>query len=293
MKMSDIKLPMMKADTKGTATDAKTNISASALYKYLGWTSSRRTGTNAIGGVLKNGVPLLMYLDIFKNFFANTQENKFYILKGAGNVKLNFAKTYNNENNGIYVIGKDQNSVHITNTTTITAGVVTTNYRAFWNSIKVTIMESDGGLYYKTLAQLTTNAAPATITLNNVNANQYATILQFFTTKETANFIKTELGQHDLKVLDQIRDVVLHKKGNETLILAGSELNETNNGSAELVSFFNDIINSQANKLGGMLLKTYDSDIFNNWIKTDWIDGAGGITEITSIDCFFFIPSVF
>jgi hypothetical protein len=284
MKMSDIKLPMMKADTKGTATDAKTNISASALYKYLGWTSSRRTGTNAIGGVLKNGVPLLMYLDIFKNFFANTQENKFYILKGAGNVKLNFAKTYNNENNGIYVIGKDQNSVHITNTTTITAGVVTTNYRAFWNSIKVTIMESDGGLYYKTLAQLTTNAAPATITLNNVNANQYATILQFFTTKETANFIKTELGQHDLKVLDQIRDVVLHKKGNETLILAGSELNETNNGSAELVSFFNDIINSQANKLGGMLLKTYDSDIFNNWIKTDWIDGAGGITEITSID---------
>ena len=27
---------------------------------------------------------------------------------------------------------------------------------------------------------------------------------------------------------------------------------------------------------GGMLLKTYDSDIFNNWVKTDWIDGVGG-----------------
>ena len=47
---------------------------------------------------------------------------------------------------------------------------------------------------------------------------------------------------------------------------------------------FNDLISSQTNKLGGMLLKTYDSDIFNNWIKTDWIDGKGGITEITSID---------
>ena len=33
-----------------------------------------------------------------------------------------------------------------------------------------------------------------------------------------------------------------------------------------------------------MLLKTYDSDIFNNWIQTDWIDGVGGITELTSID---------
>lgn len=47
---------------------------------------------------------------------------------------------------------------------------------------------------------------------------------------------------------------------------------------------FDNLTASQANKLGGMLLKTYDSDIFNNWVKTDWIDGTGGITEITSID---------
>lgn len=284
MKMSDIKLPMMKADTKGIATDAKTDISASALYKYLGWTQSRRTGTNAIGGVLKNGTPLLMYLDIFKNFFANTQENKFYMLKGAGEIKLQFAKTYNNENDGIFIIEKNQNSINVVPQTTITASVVLTDYRDFWNSIKVTLIESDGGLYKKTLAQLTKNTKTPTIVLNNINADPYATLLQISTTKETINFVKTELGQYDLKVLDQIRDVVLHKKGNETLILAGSELNETNNGSAELVNFFNDIINSQAKRLGGMLLKTYDSDIFNNWIKTDWIDGAGGITEITSID---------
>lgn len=284
MKMSDIKLPMMKANTSGITTDAKTNISASALYKYLGWTGSRRTGTNAVGGVLKNGAPLLMYLDIFKNFFANTQENKFYMLKGAGEIKLNLAKTYKNENEGMYIIGKNQETIKITNTTTITAGLILNNYDNFWSSIKVKILESDGGLYNKRLSQLTTNANSAAITLNNISADPYATILQFFTTKETANHIKTELGQYDLKVLDQIRDVVLHKKGNETLILAGSELNESNNGSTELVNFFNDVINSQANRLGGMLLKTYDSDIFNNWVKTDWIDGAGGITEITSID---------
>jgi hypothetical protein len=284
MKMSDIKLPMMKADTKGTGTDAKTDISASALYKYLGWTQSRRTGANAIGGVLKNGVPLLMYLDIFKNFFANTQENKFYILKGAGEIKLQFAKTYNNENDGTFTIGKNQNSINVVPQTTITANVMLTDYRDFWNSIKVKVLESDGGLYNKKLGQLTKSSKGPTIVLNNISADPYATLLQIITTKETINFIKTELSQHDLKVLDQIRDVVLHKKGNETLILAGSELNEANNGSAELVNFFNDIINSQAKKLGGMLLKTYDSDIFNNWVKTDWIDGAGGITEITSID---------
>ena len=282
--MSDIKLPMMKANTSGIETDAKTNISASALYKYLGWSSSRRTGAGATTGVLKNGVPLLMYLDIFKNFFANTQEKKFYMLKGAGEVKLNFTKTYKNLNDGVYIIGKNQETIKIANTTTIQAGLISNRYEGLWSSIKVKILESDGGLYDKRLSQLTTNANSATITLNNVSADPYATILQFFTTKETANFIKTELSQYDLKVLDQIRDVILHNKGNETLSITGTNFGAENNGSAELSTFINDIILSQSNRLGGMLLKTYDSDIFNNWVQTDWIDGAGGITEITSID---------
>lgn len=284
MKMSDIKLPMMIAATNGTVTDAKTNISASSLYKYLGWSSSRRTGSNATAGVSKNGVPLLMYLDIFKNFFANTQENKFYMLKGMGNIKFNIAKTYNNDNDGIYVIGIDQKSVKIVPQTTITTSIVTTSYDDFWNSINVKILESDGGLYNKTLGQLAKNTATPTIVLNNINSDPYATILQFFTTKETAKFLKTELAQYDLKVLDQIRDVILHKKGNETLLLNEANTGEAMGGTKELQTFIKDITNSQSNKLGGMLLKTYDSDIFNNWVKTDWIDGTGGITEITSID---------
>ena len=60
MKMSDITLPMMKANTVGSTTDARTNISKSALYKYLGWTKSRRAGANATGGVLKNGIRYMM-----------------------------------------------------------------------------------------------------------------------------------------------------------------------------------------------------------------------------------------
>lgn len=284
MKMSDIKLPMMKAETKGVETAATTDISASALYKYLGWTSSKRIGSAATTGVTKNGVPLLLYLDIFKNFFANTQEKKFYMLKGAGEVVLDIQKTYQNSRNGNYTIGKNQESVEVIKTTTIKTNIKNIDYQRFWDSIKITILESDGGLYYKTLGQITSNPLTDTITLNNISSDPYATILQFFTTKETANFINTELGQYDLKILDQIRDVILHKKGNETLIITSSSVGESENGSAELAKFVDDIIKSQSNKLGGMLLKTYDSDIFNNWVQTDWIDGAGGITELTSID---------
>lgn len=284
MKMSDIKLPMMKANTSGTATDAKTNISASALYKYLGWSGSRRSGANATQGVLKNGVPLLMYLDIFKNFFANTQENNFYMLKGAGEVKFSLTKTYKNLNDGIYIIGKNQETIKITNTTTIQVGLILNKYEEFWSSIEVKILNSKGSVLSKKLAELTTNASTSIITLNNIDADPFATILLFSTTKDTAKFIKTELGQYNLKLLDQIRDVILHHKGNETLKIIGENFGAANNGSTELTTFINELINSQANRLGGMLLKTYDSDIFNNWVKTDWIDGAGGITEMTSID---------
>lgn len=284
MKMSDIKIPMMMARTQGTTTEASTNISASALYKYLGWSKSRRTGTEATSGVYKNGIPLLLYLDIFKNYFANTQENNFYMLKGAGGVTLNISDSYNSTDDGDYKIGTDQKSVHFTKTTTIKTTITTNDYQRFWDSITIRVLLSDGGFQTTNLGKLTTNALTSTITLNAAPAAPYATILQFQTTQATASFVKTELGQYDLKVLDEIRDVILHKKGNETLHLVDAELKEANGGSENLAKFFSDLGGSQSNKLGGMLLKTYDSDIFNNWIKKEWIEGAGSITDRTTID---------
>lgn len=284
MKMSDIKIPMMKANTTGSATEAYTNISPSALYKYLGWSKSRRTGTNATTGVLKNGVPLLLYLDIFKNYFANTQEENFYMLKGAGSIELNISDTYQTSEDGYYKIGIDQYTVHFTKTTTIETTIVTKDYQRFWDSIKVRILTGGGGFQVTSLGKMTTNALTKKIILNAVPSEPYATILQFQTTQTSVSFIKTELGQYNLKVLDEIRDVILHKKGNEALIISESSMGTDQNGSTELSTFIKQLIDSQSNKLGGMLLKTYDSDIFNNWIKKEWVEGAGSITDRTTID---------
>lgn len=285
MKMSDIKLPMMLARTYGTATEAKTNISASSLYKYLGWSKSKRKGTAANTGVQKNGVPLLMYLDIFKNFFANTQEDKFYMLKGIGEISFEVTESYNNKNDGLFIVGKDNTkTIKITDKTKLNANITTNDYQSFWNSLNVKVLNSKGTVITTSLGKMTTVSNTKKIQLDNIDANPFATILLISTTTETKKFLKTELGQYDLKLLDQIRDVILHKKGNETLILSGPNLEAPNNGSTDLRNMFDDLTLAQANKLGGMLLKTYDSDIFNNWIKTDWIDGTGGITEITSID---------
>lgn len=274
MKMSDIKLPMMSAKTRGTETKAETNISASALYKYLGWSKSRRTGTGSTNGAEKNGVPLLLYLDIFKNFFANTQEKKFYMLRG-GLSRMSIGPN-------IYKIPAKNINVYPTNNTSVGSFDESENWQLYWENVKV-LGRKNGSDVITTMADLCTDPTSKTITIDKVNS-VISEIVNVEFDKNIVKYIKTQLGQYDLKILDQIRDVILHKKGNETLTISRPNVGEANNGSEELATFTDDLINSQENKLGGMLLKTYDSDIFNNWVQTDWIDGAGGITEITSID---------
>lgn len=274
MKMSDIKLPMMIAQTYGTATKAKTEISASALYKYLGWSSSKRTGANSTQGVYKNGIPLLMYLDIFKNFFANTQEDKFYMIRG-GLSRLTIGPN-------TYKIPAENLGIYPTNGTSVGSFDESKDWKNYWSNVKV-LGKKNGGDVITNMANLSTSPTTKTITIDKV-ADVISEIVNVEFDKNIIKYTTPQLRQYDLKLLDQIRDVILHKKGNETLILYGENLNVANNGSAELKNMFDELVSSQRNKLGGMLLKTYDSDIFNNWVKTDWIDGAGGITEITSID---------
>ena len=80
------------------------------------------------------------------------------MLKGAGEVILNFQDTYQSSHDGDYTIGKNQESIQITKTTKIKTNLAGIDYQRFWDSIKITILESDGGLYHKTLGQITSNA---------------------------------------------------------------------------------------------------------------------------------------
>ena len=34
----------------------------------------------------------------------------------------------------------------------------------------------------------------------------------------------------------------------------------------------------------GLCLKTYNSDVYQNWINTEWIEGASGINEASAVD---------
>ena len=84
------------------------------------------------------------------------------------------------------------------------------------------------------------------------------------------------LKEEKLETLDKTRDEILKNPGN-------TELDMSATGDADVNSLFEDIRKAAINKLGGLVLKTYESDIFNNWVKTDWIDGENGISKVTAL----------
>ena len=74
-------------------------------------------------------------------------------------------------------------------------------------------------------------------------------------------------------------------RAEQAIVIKGGTGNLT---STYLINLVNDDVNSHVWNSSypqyGLCLKTYQSDIFNNWIQTDWIDGENGINEITAID---------
>ena len=83
--MAQVKLPQITVNLQQTNDNPSddenqwTQINPSCLLAYLGIRGYATLDTTAKTAT-KNAVPILAYYDIFKNFYANTQEENFYII---------------------------------------------------------------------------------------------------------------------------------------------------------------------------------------------------------------------
>ena len=100
MDMSKVKLPQikMKLNKVDSPTDSThLTFSSSSILAYLGVRGFEKINTDNTGGIIPNAVPLLAYWDIFKNYYANKQEEKCKILmKGNKAYTIEDGLTYNN-----------------------------------------------------------------------------------------------------------------------------------------------------------------------------------------------------
>ena len=153
MKMSDIKLPTIASVFENTKISQKNN--PSSLYSYIGWKGSKRKNSNTTA--YKQAVPILIYLDIFKNYSANTQEDNFYIITGSTEASVTFEQQ--NEDKFTAQVGQDAEHAWTTpmnNTVTLQASDNVKNFGDFWTSLIIKVYNPSNG---KSLTVYINNAA--------------------------------------------------------------------------------------------------------------------------------------
>ena len=141
LNMKDVKLPKIEVeinerDTSYNEDAPKDNqISESSVLAYLGQRGYAGYVDATFGNsitIKRNAVPLLAYYDIFKNYYANKQEEYFYTI--AENTPLEFDDVLYSNTKEAYgqkyqinkneYIGINRNSKYFTSDTTVDDGLI-------------------------------------------------------------------------------------------------------------------------------------------------------------------------
>lgn len=243
-----------------------------------------------------NIIPYMAYYDIFKNYYANKQEKNYYQFEGASweqNVVMQQAI-------GVLQVGKDSvNRFTIeeeydrflinsrTEISTIGGEKVDTLYfKSFKNDENFlrTVYESNSGrkmVMYTLTQKGTENLDKGKVYMTTENG--YADLNEPYTMSGGVLETNTEEvpKPHKLEEIDDMREYIL-SQGKRSIFLTG-ELDGDDPKQLELLTrLFYDKNYKSTN--GGLIVKTHQSDIFNNWINNETISGANGISELTKVD---------
>lgn len=262
--MSKVKLPRLEQTVSAQKIDDSTHLtfSSSSILAYLG---KRTMGDGATKIYMENVTPWLAYLDIFKNYYANKQEDNYYwIGKFENSYKVDDTNIVYKQVTGEtaiesgYFLIKNAN-IEIKDYTTVqyTKNGYTKYYEPTYLNAHFTISQVNNDIKY---------------TRKSDGSVVYGRLSGFATDTR-----KNSIANAKLKELDTLRENILRAGSIQYLIT-----NKTN-------GYFQNTLGETDKKINlknagcGLLLKTYQSDIFNNWIKTEWVDGENGISAITAI----------
>lgn len=312
LKMATVRFPRYKMIvdvTKKTETN-RDQIAQDSLLAYLG---VRGLGSNY--GNSKQyrtffGDPLLAYWDIYKNYYANKQEEIGYVVGNINQYEINKSAPGSIKgltgpagvSSSVFKWIQTVESGQSGNSYIFTEGVTIQNRDGenarvgiAWHNLGIETPQP--GNFYLQLYK------GKLIRLQDVFAQHYqdggnywfdqlensgnAIIVTPGSELKYMGAAKKELTlqKFELSNIDDERENILSAKKNvthmipETLLPYSASIAETTqtvNGETKSVtgSWF-----SQA----GLGVRTYLSDRFNNWLSTEWVDGKNGINEITAV----------
>lgn len=292
MKMADVKLPTMtfQAPLMVPATNPLTNIDNAQVNPscLLSYTGLRGIGSRLVTGGGANGFRSFMalyvlgYWDIYKNYYANKQEERgYYIhttptplvedvdkiewqapwLSGTGTVPVTSANTQILWGTETFII------------VTLLAGTM---------DFKDIIFRRSDGLLVNAIDIGTVTDQVGLVTTIKYDVAKYGQVAwegwRYRSGLDTLN-LEIDVKSFLLSNIDDMRNLIIQHPGTTPFEIIGHGLAPYDDLAGEQFGFRNMMASQE-----GLGLKCYQSDILNNWISTDWIDGINGISDITSID---------
>ena len=309
MDMSQILLPQLVMYSNYDADKGDNQqINSSSIYSYL---NMRGVG-RPTGSTLRrefNAIPYLGYWDIYKNYFANKQEERGYVIHGVDynndyEVKTSTLLTVTSMGATVVNYG----DIHQTQATGVNTEVpfdtnLITVVKWTHNSVEYgqpdasTLELELGGVAqpvtdvfgYVSVVQTSQEPVEYTITCKQYTGVEGTNQTFDVPTDEVENTLDEGQGQPQLTefpldniddmrmdILEAVRDTTAFTITKNSESPYGLGLGWTGTlGTDE--SFY------KTASQEGLGIKTYQSDLFNNWISTEWIDGSNGINEVTAV----------
>lgn len=299
--MKKVKLPKFAQNYKtleGVSLKESKKSGKGSLAEYLGLRYEPiRDKVNYV-----NAVPYFAYYDVFKNFYANKQEDYFMLMGGSQIVNAmtvmseDFSGRIINEYTRDYLACQTKTKVTITGADlkiedikkikfTIDSSPIYLTYDSSqWNVItnednKIEI-EAKLGYYFQLSRPVQGNRGDVINLKGTTEEIKQGTVVETYT------------SSYRLEEIDNLREYILKQGKKEILIKANSTEEWLG------ISFIKDVLVGTAKpgeeepktkkpiiqmEMGGLCLKTLQSDIFNNWVNKEWVDGDNGIKAITDV----------
>ena len=319
LNMSKVLLPQFEVYTANTSIyEDDTNrgqVNPSSLLSYLG---IKGFGHSEVNQYLRRFPAIfnLAYWDIFKNYYANKQEEKAYVITGVDHIwksiqigdGAKWSTTWNNNSANMYeVTPTSQKPIFIKLEFEEKISPEEVNEIQFLTNDPYTPTIESNSITKLGDTFVFERTDPDAMGLKAPKDPRKATNIFVYQIKKAVklaykistttgkNLItmpdnkKIKLTKFTLKNIDDERTSILAAPSSSAYIVDNSKLPymagiaplELPNHDRSKTYLSSNAWFSQA----GLAVKTYLSDRFNNWLNTEWIDGTtGGINAITAVN---------
>lgn len=296
--ISQIKLPQMQLLAAQGARELQEQIHPSSIFNYLNIAGLGRK-TAGTGWVIRQFLasPWLMYWEVVKNYFANKQE-------GKGAVIHTPVPTITQTVNGVKLIstagGYDKT---VSQSTMVANQLNPTDVRLQFNFSSTTKTDITGlRVLIEGWGWMRPQDVFATVDQSNTTATVFKDLKSEFwgwnlyqwgyAQNTTPGDQAPQVTMFDLKEIDNMRTEIMKWAGNPSPFTISGGMNIAPYKFALEGNEPDKRTSAQYNQ-EGLALTTYKSDLFNNWLKTEWvnniniasrIDTTGGSITIDEIN---------